>query len=73
MATKNNKLGKVVFNHQGYSVRQLIERTTEGKKIPTGKYAIFAGKKFISNKDELFKNKEEAIKNLKKMVKLVGK
>lgn len=36
--------GKIVADIQGYKVRQLVERV-DGISVPTGKYAIYRGKK----------------------------
>lgn len=60
MGKKSNNLGKPVYHFQGYHVRPLVTRPTEGKPLSTGRYVVCAGKKIVSNEKESFKNKEEA-------------
>ena len=60
MARKGHNLGKPVYQFNGYHVRQLVERSTEGKTTPKGRYVVCAGKNIVSDKDNPFKNKEEA-------------
>jgi hypothetical protein len=60
MSRKNHNLGKPVYQFNGYHVRPLVDRSTENKVTPTGRYVVCAGKKIVSDKDEPFKNKEEA-------------
>lgn len=52
MGKSSNKLGTVVMNHQGYSVRQIMNSKTNSNTKRTeynhtGKYGIYAGKKLI--------------------------
>lgn len=51
---KKSKLGKVILNHKGYSVRPLLNNG-----LPIGKFGIYAGKKLEFERD--FFNKEDII------------
>ena len=58
MAVKRNKLGKVLKNHKGFNIRQVLESRqtptgkkntfgkdiTESKYVPTSKVGVYAGK-----------------------------
>lgn len=49
---KKSKIGKVVLNHKGYSIRHLIKAKTGEKSkqttyLNTGKFGIYTGKKLL--------------------------
>lgn len=48
---KPKSFGKSVCKHKGYNIRILLK--TAGKNEPSGKYAIFAGKKKVEGVQEI--------------------
>ena len=60
MGKKSHSLGKPVYQFNGYHVRQLVSRSTEGKATPLGRYVVCAGKKIVSDKDKPYLNKVDA-------------
>lgn len=49
---KKTKLGKIVLNHKGYSIRHITKSKTDEKtkkvtQLHTGKFGIYAGKKLL--------------------------
>jgi hypothetical protein len=65
MGKNSHNFGKPVYQFNGYHVRPLVTRSTEGKSTPTGRYVVCAGKKIVIGKDEPFLNKVDAITALK--------
>ena len=63
---KKKRIGRVVYELQGFRVRQLVERHEE-RNVPTGRYGIYAGKK--KHVDETFNRKELAIEHLQNLIK----
>ncbi|MDO9186955.1 MAG: hypothetical protein Q7W13_13155 [Bacteroidia bacterium] len=49
---KKTKLGKIVLNHKGYSIRHITKSKTDEKtkkvtQLHTGKFGIYSGKKLF--------------------------